>query len=508
MADFLSDTFDEASNTAMASHTANTGGTWAASATFGGGNVRVVGGAGWVDDNTSNSLGIFYNPATPPTADYEVEAVIRSVGSPLDEVGVLARCGSSGIGWYWARWIGGNWELLAGVTSLGTYAQAIAANTDYTLKLTVVGDAISVYVDGVLRIGPITNTVTTAARNVGFTLASATFVIKSIRAGEIASGPALTAGTASVTTTGTTTATVTATDATGGSGSYTYQWYRDTSPGFTPSGANDVVGATSRTLNDTGLTRGATYYYKLVYDDGAATVTSNEISLTTKTHRLVADGNSQTAGAVGTSWASLISDILEPVWAIANVSVSGQTTAAMVTDYSSQIAPYYEAGNTENVLVAQEVMNHIYFGATAQQAYDSLREYCAAGQASGFSVVVIGPQPERGDFPGTSTLPGANAAAQEAEYTSRVNAFYDLFLADWWEFCDAFFDLRIDRNLSDRTTSFYDQSDDVHWTTAGETRVAIAVAALIPMATNPNTASGGTTTNVIVNKITNYYGSE
>lgn len=92
----------------------------------------------------------------------------------------------------------------------------------------------------------------------------------------------LTSGSASGSATGTTTASVSVGTASGGTAPYTYQWYRDTTPGFTPSGANDVVGATSTTLNDTGLTPGTTYYYKAIATDNvAATVTSSEVSLTT-----------------------------------------------------------------------------------------------------------------------------------------------------------------------------------------------------------------------------------
>lgn len=97
-----------------------------------------------------------------------------------------------------------------------------------------------------------------------------------------AASTALTSGTASSSSVGSTTATLDVTVATGGTSPYTYQWYRDTTPGFTPSGANDIVGATSTTLNDTGLTPSTTYYYRAIATDNvAATVTSNEVTVST-----------------------------------------------------------------------------------------------------------------------------------------------------------------------------------------------------------------------------------
>lgn len=86
----------------------------------------------------------------------------------------------------------------------------------------------------------------------------------------------LAAGTASTTSSGDTVATVTATDATGGAMPYTYQWKRSITSG---SGFVPLAGATSLTLNDSGLTNGTTYYYVLAYTDaGGAVVTSNQVT--------------------------------------------------------------------------------------------------------------------------------------------------------------------------------------------------------------------------------------
>lgn len=72
------------------------------------------------------------------------------------------------------------------------------------------------------------------------------------------------------------------TAATGGTAPYTYQWYRSTTSGFTPGGGNIIAGATSLTLNDSGLIPTTQYYYKnIVTDNVAATSTSAQFAAAT-----------------------------------------------------------------------------------------------------------------------------------------------------------------------------------------------------------------------------------
>lgn len=70
--------------------------------------------------------------------------------------------------------------------------------------------------------------------------------------------------------------------ATGGTGPYTYQWHRSLTSGFSPSGGTAIAGATSLTLDDTGLAPGTQYYYKMVAtDSGAVSGTSSQLSVLT-----------------------------------------------------------------------------------------------------------------------------------------------------------------------------------------------------------------------------------
>lgn len=70
--------------------------------------------------------------------------------------------------------------------------------------------------------------------------------------------------------------------ATGGSGSVTYQYYRSTVSGFTPGGGNEISGATSLALADSGLTPGTIYYYEIIATDStAATGSSAQLAVST-----------------------------------------------------------------------------------------------------------------------------------------------------------------------------------------------------------------------------------
>ncbi|HVN66739.1 MAG TPA: DUF4054 domain-containing protein [Candidatus Sulfotelmatobacter sp.] len=64
--------------------------------------------------------------------------------------------------------------------------------------------------------------------------------------------------------------------ATGGTGPYTYQWYRDLWPEFTPGSGNLLPGLTSLMATDTGLTQNTIYFYKLqAIDTGNGNLPAN-----------------------------------------------------------------------------------------------------------------------------------------------------------------------------------------------------------------------------------------
>lgn len=95
---------------------------------------------------------------------------------------------------------------------------------------------------------------------------------------------AVTAGALSQTSVGPTSAVLASEAATGGTGPYTYQWYRSQTSGFTPGGGNIISGATDLTLSQSGLIPNTTYYYKVVATDtGDSNATDESAQLTVVT---------------------------------------------------------------------------------------------------------------------------------------------------------------------------------------------------------------------------------
>jgi lysophospholipase L1-like esterase len=86
----------------------------------------------------------------------------------------------------------------------------------------------------------------------------------------IAPAASITPGTITEVGTSTTSSSLSVTAGSGGTSPYTNQWHRSTTTGFTPGSGTAISGATSLTLNDTGLTPNTTYYYKVVQTDAAS----------------------------------------------------------------------------------------------------------------------------------------------------------------------------------------------------------------------------------------------
>ena len=71
-----------------------------------------------------------------------------------------------------------------------------------------------------------------------------------------------------------------------------------------------------------------------------------------------------------------------------NYGVSGQSTVDMLNDYSSQIAPLYNA-NQNSILITWELTNDLYNTGNTDTVINRMVRYCQAGQATGFKVIVM-----------------------------------------------------------------------------------------------------------------------
>ncbi len=167
---FVSDSMVETVDTTLASHTPATGGVWTKHGAFAARSCTVKGSSvGYAQGDGVGLSSIYYNAATPPSADYSVQASLSRAGTDA-LVGLLGRMHASLVTWYQIYFddTSVTWALESSVSgtpvALGNYADAgFTVGVTRTIKLDMTGTSISVYIDGTLRIGPIANSAVTAA---------------------------------------------------------------------------------------------------------------------------------------------------------------------------------------------------------------------------------------------------------------------------------------------------------------------------------------------------------
>jgi lysophospholipase L1-like esterase len=177
---------------------------------------------------------------------------------------------------------------------------------------------------------------------------------------------------------------------------------------------------------------------------------------------LAFDGNSLVAGyGVGeeSSFAALATlDALQPPRAVYhNFSVSGQTTEQMNADAAREVDAKIDPTLGPNVLVVWEGTNDLYFGATADEAYEHLARYCRERRAAGWKVVLLTILPRGG--PGTP-----------ADFEQRRQAVNARLRLNWPEFADGLADVAADPALGSLNAVYY--LDGVHINNVGHIVVA------------------------------------
>ena len=168
------DSFTGTSGSALTSHTGELGATWAHQA--GGADAQITD-ANRIRRSDAGILQpdytIDYTTATPPSADYSVEAdlVVRS-NMTGDMAGVIGRHNTATNTFYMARWeqSDASWNLVKytnGTVSYLNYAAsqpALVVNEAYRIRLEMTGTTLNLYVNGVLKVTTTDATITAAGK--------------------------------------------------------------------------------------------------------------------------------------------------------------------------------------------------------------------------------------------------------------------------------------------------------------------------------------------------------
>jgi hypothetical protein len=164
----LLDNFTDADTTNLSAHTADSGEAWTATA----GAVLINGNKAYPSTVTA----LYRSAWEPPSAEYDVEAVIEFKTIINQAVYIVARCADAS-NFYYAgkhatthKWVFG--KNVAGVfTELGTHATGPSAGNSYTLRLEVRDATKTFYVDDV-QIGQSADNALTAAQRPGIRAAA------------------------------------------------------------------------------------------------------------------------------------------------------------------------------------------------------------------------------------------------------------------------------------------------------------------------------------------------
>lgn len=206
MSIFVSDSFTEAGtgDSSLNAHTGEVGATWTQHphANYSGGPMLLNADS---DRVFCGGTAASYASGVPPSADYYVQAPFFHASTIATNIAVCARMDTTADTMYLVRLNGGTiWEMRRIVAGAAATLNSGAATTTNQLptvgnaklgKLVVEGDQISFYIEGVLEIGPVTDTNITAVgragvRNAGTASATTGMHLESVEAGTLDAPPA------------------------------------------------------------------------------------------------------------------------------------------------------------------------------------------------------------------------------------------------------------------------------------------------------------------------------
>jgi hypothetical protein len=167
---YVSDTFTDASTTALASHTGGTGATWAKNTGVTG--DIVISSSNAARMNSTGDVADYYASGSPASADYSVTAdfVCKTPPGGSSYFWLTGRSTTSGQNYYSVTYDGdlSTWFLTApSAGNIASYAQVISSGVTYSVRLEMIGTAIAMYIDGVNR-GSATNSELSSTGKGGF----------------------------------------------------------------------------------------------------------------------------------------------------------------------------------------------------------------------------------------------------------------------------------------------------------------------------------------------------
>ncbi len=297
----LSDTFNDTNGLALSSHTSDSGNTWSKASNWSAGEVTIYNsgsGTHTVYSSTAQPAILYLSNWTPAGTDYSISAPLSFLTDVGDNPGVFLRASSDGKYGYIVIYNRTSHQFqvykeLNGVlgTAVATYNYAWASGSP-TFVSKVVGvstPVVTVTINGTDVITYTDSTPTSQLQSVGqvgiwFSGSAAAngttgIHMTSITTADIVEVVPLSISSISLTSATPTTFNLSVT-ALNGTLSYTYQWYRSSTGGFTAGSTYAIAGATNSTLSDTPPSNGPWFYRAVVTDTGNSTATTSILGLT------------------------------------------------------------------------------------------------------------------------------------------------------------------------------------------------------------------------------------
>jgi peptidoglycan hydrolase-like protein with peptidoglycan-binding domain/lysophospholipase L1-like esterase len=297
----LSDTFNDTNGLALSSHTSDSGHTWSKASNWSAGEVTIYNsgsGTHTIYSSTAQPAILYLSNWTPAGTDYSISAPLSFLTDVGDNPGVFLRASSDGKYGYIVIYNRVShafqvYKELNGVlgTAVASYNYAWASGSP-TFVAKVVGVSTPIITVTVNGTDVITYTDTTPSAQLqvggqaGIWFSGSAAVngttgvhIISVTTADIVEIVPLSISSISLTSATPTTFNLSVT-ASNGTLSYSYQWYRSSTGGFTAGSTYAIAGATNSTLSDTPPSNGPWFYRAVVTDTGNSTATTSILGLT------------------------------------------------------------------------------------------------------------------------------------------------------------------------------------------------------------------------------------